>query len=142
MRLSSSNVLHKMNTRNQLTSSQMYKLHDLGLVVIADRDKHRECDFGVEELLQILPACIVSDGSLYSLRIYKNAFDVQCVAYYKNGDDWLYGVAVDDIPNPEYPNQSGHLVDAIYDVLLWVNDVFPEELAEYKEKVKHHHLAQ
>ena len=142
MRLTNANVLHKINTRNCLTTAQMQNLNDLGLVVIADRDCHRECNFGVEELMQILPSCIVKDKTLYSLRIYKNAFDVQCVAYYRNGDDWLYGIAVDEIPNTEYPLHSGHLIDALYNVLLWVNDNYPEELAEDKEKVMHHHLAQ
>ena len=90
------------------------------------------------DMMQILPACIVKDKIIYCLRVYKNVFDVQCVAYYKNGDDWLYGVAVDDISNGELPNQCGHLVDALYDLILWVNENYPQELQEFKDKLNHY----
>lgn len=138
MRLSASNVYHKKNTRNTLSMIDMNVLHELGLVNVNERSGHRECGLGVEELLQILPACIVKDKVLYSLRIYKNAFDVQCVAYYRNGDDCLFGMAVDDIPNTENPTQSANLVDALYLTLIWVNEYYPSELQEYKDKLKHY----
>ena len=141
MRLSATNVYHKMNTRNTLNMEQMYKLHDLGLAYIAERNHHTDCEYGVEELLQILPACIVNNKTLYSLRIYKNAFDVQCVAY-KKDNEFLYGVPLDEIKNDEYPNQIGHLVDALYYMLLWVNETYPNELEEFKEKLQHYIQAQ
>lgn len=139
MRLDSSNVLNKKNTRNTLTTEQMHKLHELGLIVLSERSNHISSELGVEELMQILPTPIVVDKKMYSLSIYKNVFDVQCVAYYRNGDDWLYGVAVDDIPNVEHIGQSGHLVDALYDCLLWVNETYPNELKEYKDELQQYH---
>ena len=134
MRLSETNVYHKKNTRNTLTIEQMCKLHELGLAYIAERNDHKESCFGVEELLQILPSCIVDDDKLYSLHIYKNSFNVQCVAY-KRDRIFLYSLLLDEIPISE---NCGHLVDALYNCLLWVNDNYPNELAWYKEQLKHY----
>jgi hypothetical protein len=135
MRISSSNVFHKKNTRNTLTIEQMDKLKELGLAQPMERESHRECGIGVEELLQILPSFIFVDDTIYPLTIYKNVFDVLCVAYYKRGEDFIYCVALDEVTNKELPQQTGHLVDALYETLLWVNENYPNELEEYKDKL-------
>lgn len=142
MRLSSANVLHKKNTRNTLTIAQMRILHDLGLVIMHERDSHRDCSFGVEELMQILPACIVENGTMYSLKIYKNVFDVVCIAYMDfDTYECIIEAGCDDAPNTEYPIQSGHLIDLLFETLIKVNTFYPDTLKEYKEKVVHYEKA-
>lgn len=141
MRLSATNVYHKKNTRNTLNMEQMYKLHDLGLAYIKERNDHIDCEYGVEELLQILPACIVVDKKMYILQVYKTAFDVIAV-HYKNPkdieDNTLYAKGCDDFDNEWTPLQSGHLVNVLFDCLLWVNENYPSELEEFKEKLQHY----
>ena len=141
MRLSAINAVHKKNTRNTLNMEQMYKLHDLGLAYIKERNGHIVCEYGVEELLQILPACIVVDKKVYILQVYKTAFDVIAVHYKtpKNiEDNTLYAKGCDDVNNEWNPFQSGHLVDVLFDCLLWVNETYPNELEEFKEKLQHY----
>ena len=141
MRLSAINAVHKKNTRNTLNMEQMHKLHDLGLAYIAERNGHIDCGYGVEELLQILPACIVVKKKMYILQVYKSAFDVVAV-HYKNPkdieDNTLYAKGCDDFDNEWTPLQSGHLVNVLFDCLLWVNENYPSELEEFKEKLQHY----
>lgn len=140
MRLSPSNSYHKKNTRNTLTIDQMVQLSKLGLADIKERNSHRIMGYGVEELLQILPACIVVDGNMYVLRVYKTAFDVIAVGYKnpKEGGKYLYSKCCDDITNEDNPNQSGHLIDVLFDILIFVNSQYPQELEEFKNKLNHY----
>lgn len=140
MRLSASNSYHKKNTRNTLTMEQMVELEKFGLANIKERNSHRECGYGVEELLQILPACIVVDGNMYVLRIYKTAFDVVAVGYKnpKEGGKYLYSKCCDDLLNEGDALQSGHLVDVLYDILIFVDSQYPQELEDFKNKLDHY----
>ena len=82
MRTDATQIYKKRVTRNTLNIQQMLKLEELGLCVLSERDRHTETHFGVEELMQLLPACIVVGKNMYCLQIYKTAFDVQSVRYY------------------------------------------------------------
>ena len=142
MRTDATQVYKKRVTRNTLNIQQMTKLEELGLCVLSERDRHTETHFGVEELMQLLPACIVVDGWCYCLHIYKSAFDVQYVAYmaHKNTKtdktDYLHSIGCDDVM-PQDESYNGHLVDALFEMVLWVNQNHKEYLAEYKEKLQH-----
>lgn len=140
MRTDETQVYKKKVTRNTLNIQQMLELEKLGLCVLSERDKHTEPHFGVEELLQILPSCIMVDGLLYSLKLYKSAFDVQHIAYVaykvpKTGlSDYLHSVGCDDVM-PKDESYNGHLVDALFEMVLWVNSNHKECFDEYKEKL-------
>lgn len=103
MRTDATQVYKKRVTRNTLHIQQMMKLEELGLCNLKERDRHTETHFGVEELIQLLPACIVVDGWCYCLHIYKSAFDVQHVAYmtHKNTKtdktDYLHTIGCDEV---------------------------------------------
>jgi hypothetical protein len=147
MRTDATQVYKKRATRNTLNIQQMMQLAELGLCNLNERDKHTDYFFGVEELLQILPSCIVTnEGWLYSLKIYKNAFDVQCVSYsthknIKTGEsDYLYTIACDELMQ-QGEMYNGHLVDALFEMLLWVNQNHKTYLADYKEKLHHYMLS-
>ena len=122
---------------------QMVELEKIGLANIKERNSHRECGYGVEELLQILPACIAVDGWCYCLKLYKSAFDVQHIAYvaHKNPKtgvaDYLHSIGCDDVM-PKDESYSGHLVDALFEMVLWVNNNYKEYLTEHKEKLNHY----
>lgn len=143
MRTDETQVYKKKVTRNTLNIQQMLELEKLGLCVLSERDKHTDPHFGVEELLQILPACIVVDGWCYCLRVYKSAFDVQHIAYiaHKNPKtgfaDYLHSIGCDEVM-PKDESYNGHLVDALFEMVLWVNSNHKEYLAEYKEKLNHY----
>lgn len=140
MRLNASNSFIKKNTRNILNYDQMMQLSELGLADIKERNSHRFMGYGVEELLQILPSCIVVEQELYALKIYKTAFDVIAVGYKnpKEGGKYLYCKCCDDIVNEDNPNQSGHLIDVLFDILIFVNSQYPEELEEFKGELNHY----
>jgi hypothetical protein len=143
MRTDATQIYKKKVTRNTLNIQQMLKLEELGLCNLKERDKHTEYSFGVEELMQILPACIVVDGWCYCLKLYKSAFDVQHIAYvaHKNPKtgvaDYLHSVGCDDVM-PQDESYNGHLVDALFEMVLWVNNNYKEYLAEYKDKLQHY----
>ena len=143
MRTDETQVYKKKVTRNTLNIQQMLELEKLGLCVLSERDKHTEPHFGVEELFQILPACILVDGWLYSLKLYKSVFDVQHIAYvaHKNPKtgvvEHLHSIGCDDVI-PKDESYNGHLVDALFEMVLWVNNNHKEYLAEYKEKLNHY----
>ena len=56
MRTDATQIIKKKVTRNTLNIQQMLKLEELGLCNLKERDKHTEYFFGVEELMQLLPA--------------------------------------------------------------------------------------
>lgn len=137
MRTDTTQVYKKRVTRNTLNIQQMIKLEELGLCVLSERDRHTETHFGVEELMQLLPACIVVDGNMYCLQIYKTAFDVQSVRYYNpKTHEIICAIGCDDVM-PQDESYNGHLVDALFEMILWVNQNHKEYLAEYKEKLQH-----
>lgn len=140
MRLSASNSYIKKNTRNTLTIDQMMQLSKLGLADIKERNSHRIMGYGVEELLQILPSCIIVEQEWYVLKIYKTAFNVIAVGYKNPKEDgkYLYYECCDDIMNEDNPNQSGHLIDVLFDILIYVNTHYPEELEEFKKELNHY----
>jgi hypothetical protein len=39
---------------------------------------------------------------------------------------------------PKDESYNGHLVDALFEMVLWVNSNHKEYLAEYKEKLNHY----
>ena len=88
--------------------------------------------------MQLLPGCIVVGGWCYCLHIYKSAFDVQHVAYmvHKNTKtgvtDYLHTIGCDDVM-PQDESYNGHLVDALFEMVLWVNQNHKEYFSEYKE---------
>lgn len=143
MRTDATQVYKKRVTRNTLNIQQMMQLEELGLCNLKEREKHTDYFFGVEELIQLLPACIVVDGWCYCLHIYKSAFDVQYVAYKAHksitGDktDYLHSIGCDDVM-PQDESYNGHLVDALFEMVLWVNENHKEYLAEYKDKLQHY----
>lgn len=143
MRTDATQVYTKRETRNTLNFQQMLKLEELGLCNLKEREKHTDYFFGVEELLQILPACIVTDGWCYCLYIYKSAFDVQYVAYKAHKSitsdktDYLHSIGCDDVI-PQDESYNGHLVDALFEMVLWVNQNHKEYLAEYKDKLQYY----
>ena len=140
MRTDETQVFKKRVTRNTLNIQQMMELEKLGLCVFSERDKHTEQNFGVEELFQILPSCILVDGWLYCLKLYKSVFEVQHIAYvaHKNpktgATEHLHSIGCDDVM-PQDESYNGHLVDALFEMVLWVNNNHKEYLAEYKEKL-------
>lgn len=137
MRTDATQVYTKRVTRNTLNIQQMMKLEGLGLCVLNERDRHTETHFGVEELMQLLPACIVVEENMYCLQIYKTAFDVQSVRYYNpKTHGTLCAIGCDDVM-PQDESYNGHLVDALFEMVLWVNQNYKEYLAEYKEKLQH-----
>lgn len=137
MRTDATQIYKKRVTRNTLNIQQMMKLEELGLCVLSERDRHTETHFGVEELMQILPACIVVDETMYCLQIYKTAFDVQAVRYYSpKTHETLCVFGCDDVM-PKDESYNGHLVDALFEMVLYVNKNHKEYLAEYKEKLYH-----
>lgn len=141
MRLTANNVFHKKSTRNTLSITQMNTLHNLGLCNVNERSGHTEVAFGVEELLQILPMAILNGNGLaedvlYSLKVYKTAFEVIGVGYINHNGKELCYLGCDDIANSD--TQSGNLVEVLYQILLWVNREYPNELKEYKEALDHY----
>ena len=143
MRLTANNVFHKKSTRNTLSITQMNTLHNLGLCNVNERSGHTEVAFGVEELLQILPMAIqkgngLAEDVLYSLKVYKTAFDVIGVGYINHNGKELCYIGCDVIANSDNLMQSGNLVEVLYQVLLWVNREYPNELKEYKEALDHY----
>lgn len=137
MRTDATQIYKKRVTRNTLNIQQMMKLEELGLCVLSERDRHTETHFGVEELMQLLPACIVVEKNMYCLQIYKTAFDVQSVRYYNpKTHETICAFGCDDVM-PQDESYNGHLVDALFEMVLWVNQNHEEYLAEYKEKLQH-----
>lgn len=142
MRTDATQIYKKRVTRNTLNIQQMMKLEELGLCVLSERDRHTETHFGVEELMQLLPTAIVTGGWCYCLYIYKSAFGVQYVAYKARKSitddktDYLHSIGCDDVM-PQDESYNGHLVDALFEMVLYVNDNHKEEFAEYKEKLQH-----
>lgn len=137
MRTDATQVYKKRVTRNTLNIQQMMQLADLGLCDLNERDRHTDYFFGVEELLQILPACIVVEQNMYCLQIYKTAFDIQAVRYYNpKTHETICSIGCDDVM-PQDESHNGHLVDALFEMVLYVNQNHKEEFAEYKEKLQH-----
>ena len=137
MRTDATQIYKKKVTRNTLYFQQMAKLEKLGLCSLKEREKHTECTFGVEELMQLLPACIVIEGNMYCLQIYKTAFDVLSVRYYNpKTHETICAIGCDDVM-PQDESYNGHLVDALFEMVLYVNDNHKKEFAEYKEKLQH-----
>lgn len=138
MRTDATQIYKKKVTRNTLYFQQMAKLEELGLCSLKEREKHTECTFGVEELMQLLPACIVIEGNMYCLQIYKTAFDVLSVRYYNpKTHETICAIGCDDVM-PKDESYNGHLVDALFEMVLWVNENHKEYLAEYKDKLQHY----
>ena len=138
MRTDATQVYKKKVTRNTLNIQQMLKLEELGLCVLSERDRHTETHFGVEELMQLLPACIVVGETMYCLQIYKTAFDVLSVRYYNpKTHETICAIGCDDVM-PKDESYNGHLVDALFEMVLYVNDNHKEEFAEYKDKLQHY----
>ena len=105
---------------------------------LKERDKHTEYFFGVEELLQLLPACIVVGKTMYCLQIYKTAFDVLSVRYYnQKTHETICAIGCDDVM-PKDERYNGHLVDALFEMVLYINRKHKEEFAEYKDKLQHY----
>ena len=137
MRTDATQIYKKRVTRNTLNIQQMLKLEELGLCNLKERDKHTETHFGVEELMQLLPACIVVEKNMYCLQIYQTAFDVQSVRYYsQKTHEILFAIGCDDVIR-QGESYNGHLVDALFEMVLFVNRKHKEEFAEYKEKLQH-----
>ena len=138
MRTDATQVYKKKVTRNTLNIQQMMQLEELGLCNLKERDKHTEYFFGVEELMQLLPACIVVGETMYCLQIYKTAFDVLSVRYYNpKTHETICAIGCDDVM-PKDESYNGHLVDVLFEMVLWVNNNYKEYFAEYKEKLQHY----
>ena len=138
MRTDATQIYKKQVTRNTLNIQQMLKLEELGLCVLSERDRHTETHFGVEELMQLLPACIVIGQTMYCLQIYKTAFDVLSVRYYnQKTHETICAFGCDDVM-PKDESYNGHLVDALFEMVLYINRKHKEEFAEYKEKLNHY----
>lgn len=123
------------NVRNLLTTSQMVNLNNLGLVDMGERLKCEHIEFSIQELLQILPGCIVKDETMYTMYVYKTAFDVIAIQY-KNPNfvsDCIYRKGCLEAKHNE---DVGNFVDLLYDCLLWVNENYPEYLEDYKNSIK------
>ena len=50
--------------------------------------------------------------------------------------DYLHSIGCDEVM-PQDESYNGHLVDALFEMVLWVNENHKEYLAEYKEKLQH-----
>ena len=138
MRTDATQVIKKKVTRNTLNIQQMLKLEELGLCNLKERDKHTDYFFGVEELMQLLPACIVVGKTMYCLQIYKTAFDVLSVRYYnQKTHETICAFGCDDVM-PKDESYNGHLVDALFEMVLYINRKHKEEFAEYKDKLQHY----
>jgi hypothetical protein len=138
MRTDETQVYKKKVTRNTLNIQQMLKLEELGLCVLSERDRHTETHFGVEELMQLLPACIVVGGTMYCLQIYKTAFDVQSVRYYNpKAHETICAIGCDDVVE-EDALVPGNLVDALFEMVLYINQNHKTEFTEYKDKLQHY----
>ena len=138
MRTDATQIYKKRVTRNTLNIQQMLKLEELGLCSLKERDKHTDYFFGVEELMQLLPACIVVGETMYCLQIYKTAFDVLSVRYYNQKTHETICVFGCDDVMPKDERYNGHLVDALFEMVLYINRKHKEEFAEYKEKLQHY----
>lgn len=137
MRTDATQVYKKRVTRNTLNIQQMLQLEELGLCVLSERDRHTETHFGVEELMQLLPACIVIDENMYCLQIYKTAFNVQAVRYYNpKAHETICVITCEDVM-AHVEDYNGHLVDALFEMVLWINQTHKELFAKYKEKLQH-----
>ena len=137
MRTDATQVYKKRVTRNTLNILQMMQLEELGLCNLKERDKHTDFFFGVEELMQLLPACIVVDGTMYCLQIYKTTFDVLSVRYYNpKTHETICSIGCDDVM-PQDESYNGHLVDVLFEMVLYINQNHKDEFAEYKEKLHH-----
>lgn len=135
------------NTRkNFLSYSQCDELAKRGLYDQRLRDNQR---IGVEDLFCMLPACITkkddaADATLYVLYVYKSAWDIPIIVY-KNPrqyDDVLISFAADDHADS---NGCGSIVDALYDMICWVDDNYSALLDEFKWNVRrslniYHHV--
>lgn len=141
MRTDSTQVYKKRVTRNTLNIQQMMKLEELGLCSIKEREKHTDFFFGVEELMQLLPSCIVVNNNIYCLQIYKTIFNIQSVRYYnQKTNETLRVVGCDDVM-PKDKSYNGNLIDALFEMVLYINKNHKKEFAEYKEKLHHYILS-
>ena len=141
MRTDSTQVYKKRVTRNTLNIQQMMKLEELGLCSIKERGKHTDFFFGIEELIQLLPACIVVNNNIYCLQIYKTIFNIQSVRYYnQKTNETLRVVGCDDVM-PKDKSYNGNLIDALFEMVLYINNNHKKEFAEYKEKLHHYILS-
>ena len=138
MRTDATQVYKKKVTRNTLSIQQMMQLEELGLCNLKERDKHTDYFFGVEELMQLLPACIVVGKTMYCLQIYKTVFDVLSVRYYNQKTHETICVFGCDDVMPKDESYNGHLVDALFEMVLYVNQNHKEYFAEYKDKLQHY----
>lgn len=138
MRTDFTQVYKKKNTRNTLTIQQMNLLCQLGLASDVERDSHTDSCFGVEELMQILPSCIVAEKKMYCLQIYKTAFDIQAVRYYNPSEHYTLVVFGCDDVVAEDALAPGNLVDALFNMVLWVNKYDSSEFSVYKGKLQHY----
>ena len=138
MRTDATQVIKKKVTRNTLNIQQMMQLEELGLCNLKERDMHTDYFFGVEELMQLLPACIVVGETMYCLQIYKTAFDVLSVRYYNpKTHETICVIGCDDVM-PKDERYNGHLVDAVFEMVLYINQNHKTEFTEYKDKLQHY----
>ena len=118
------------NRKNFLGWKQETELAERGLLDVRLRDNTR---IGVEDLMCLLPACISVNNTMYTLKIYKTAWDIPAVAY-KNCKDYcdvLISSVADDFAD-EKINYCGSLVDVLFNVLCQVDDKYPHLLKEAK----------
>lgn len=138
MRTDATQIIKKKVTRNTLNIQQMMQLEGLGLCNIKERAMHTDSCFGAEELMQLLPACIVVEGNMYCLQIYKTAFDVLSVRYYnQKTHETICAIGCDDVM-PKDERYNGHLVDALFEMVLYINQNHKTEFTEYKDKLQHY----
>lgn len=136
MRLTLDKYFERKSQKLSLDSKQMTKLEDYGLVNATDRFKRDTYGYTVEELFMILPDYIWVEDKHYALKTWTSAFGVLHVGYvtprpndvYKR--DYLMGFGLDDVSlDGETP---GYLVDALYELLMMVNEYHPSTLVDVK----------
>ena len=136
MRLTLDKYFERKSQKVNLNSKQMAKLEDYGLANISDRIKRDNIGYNVEELFMILPDYIWVEDEHYALKTWTSAFGVLHVGYVTprpNGDyknDYLMSFGLDDVSlDGETP---GYLVDALYELLMMVNEYHPSTLDDVK----------
>lgn len=145
MRLNgASEILHKKHTNNTLSYAKLSDLANRGLINFIERGTHDDFSLGFEELFMMLPTLVWKEDKMYLLKMWVSAFGVAHIGYCKvvpQGDtyenDILYSVGLDDVTNERWVNEYANFVDIAYALLVWVDDNYPNELKEYKDKVQH-----
>lgn len=136
MRLTLDKYFERKSQKLSLSPKQMNTLESFGLVNMNDRYKRDSLGYTVEELFMILPDYIWVDDEHYALKTWTSAFGVLHVGYVTprpNGDykhDYLMSFGLDDVSLDGVT--PGYLVDALYELLMMVNEYHPSTLDDVK----------